>query len=221
MPRSLAQIIASASDLADWFENHEPNREHIHDAGTLRDVARASAVRATADEAVADAVIVARVEGHTWAAIGAMLGTSGEAARQRYANVTTTAKSVRRPRVTNKGASGSIAGTVGSVVRSGTARTRKTSVRHSSGGITLSERTGKKAASNAGRTVGAKKGARAAKSAAGSALSQRKSSGTTGKKAGANAGKTLGAKKSTKAAKSAAGSALTQRPAKRSSMRKK
>ena len=27
---------------------------------------------------------VAKAEGHSWAAIGAMVGTSGEAARQRY-----------------------------------------------------------------------------------------------------------------------------------------
>jgi predicted transcriptional regulator len=82
------------------------------------------------------------------------------------------------------------------------------------GATMASERTGKKAASSAGKTVGASKGSRAAKSAAGSALSQRKSSGVTGKKAGSNASATLRASKSTKAAKSAAGSALTQRPSK-------
>jgi hypothetical protein len=76
------------------------------------------------------------------------------------------------------------------------------------------EQTGKKAASNAGKTLGAKKGRAAAKSGSGSALSQTKSSGVTGKKAGANAGKTLGSSKGTAAAKSAAGSALTQKPSK-------
>lgn len=82
------------------------------------------------------------------------------------------------------------------------------------GAKAASERTGKRAASNAGKTVGASKGARAAKSAAGSALSQRKSSGVTGKKAASSDSKTLRATKGTKAAKSAAGSALTQRPSK-------
>ena len=88
------------------------------------------------------------------------------------------------------------------------------------GAMVASERTSKKAASSAGKTVGAKKGSRAAKSSAGSALSQRKSSGVTGKKAGSNASKTLRASKSTKAAKSAAGSALTQRPSKGSRKKK-
>lgn len=78
-----------------------------------------------------------------------------------------------------------------------------------------SDRTSKKPAANAGRTLGAKKASESAKSAAGSALSQTKSSGVTGKKAGSSAGTALGAKKSTKAAKSAAGSALTQKPAKK------
>jgi len=32
---------------------------------------------------LADTVSIARAQGHSWAAVGAMLGTSGEAARQR------------------------------------------------------------------------------------------------------------------------------------------
>lgn len=83
------------------------------------------------------------------------------------------------------------------------------------GGPMASERTGKKAASNAGHTLGVKKATKAAKSASGSALAQTKSSGVTGKKAASSAGATLRAKKSTKAAKSAAGSALTQKPTKK------
>ena len=39
---------------------------------------------AHSEHELADAVSVARAEGHSWAAIAAMLGTSGEAARQRY-----------------------------------------------------------------------------------------------------------------------------------------
>ena len=87
------------------------------------------------------------------------------------------------------------------------------------GGLMPSERTGKKAASNAGKTLAAAKATKASKSASGSALAQTKSSGVTGAKAASNAGSTLGAKKSTKAAKSAAGSALTQKPAKKTGKR--
>ena len=40
--------------------------------------------QAEAERNLGDAVVRARHEGHSWAAIGAMVGTSGEAARQRY-----------------------------------------------------------------------------------------------------------------------------------------
>jgi hypothetical protein len=40
--------------------------------------------RADAERVLLDAVVRARHEGHSWASIGAMVGTSGEAARQRY-----------------------------------------------------------------------------------------------------------------------------------------
>jgi hypothetical protein len=56
----------------------------IKDARALLDVAAAFSRVAGAERDLAGAVSVARAEGHTWAAIGAMLGTSGEAARQRY-----------------------------------------------------------------------------------------------------------------------------------------
>jgi hypothetical protein len=45
---------------------------------------------AQAERDISEAVAVARAEGHSWAAIGAMLGTSGEAARQRYGHLART-----------------------------------------------------------------------------------------------------------------------------------
>lgn len=84
MPRSTEQILAHADELARRFAEHEPADDRIVDARALRDIAAAMERRAVAERDVADAVTVARAEGHTWAAIGAMLGTSGEAARQRY-----------------------------------------------------------------------------------------------------------------------------------------
>jgi len=73
-------------------------------------------------------------------------------------------------------------------------------------------RTSKAAASAASKTLRSGARSKAAKSAAGSALSQRKTSNVTGKAAGKAAGKTLGSKGSAKSSKSAAGSALSQRP---------
>lgn len=84
MPRSLKQILDQADDLADRFENHDPDPDGIKDATALQGVRAASQERFQAEAHLADAVALARGEGHSWATIGAMIGTSGEAARQRY-----------------------------------------------------------------------------------------------------------------------------------------
>jgi hypothetical protein len=84
MPRSLEQILAQADELADRFELHEPGESEVRDAAALRAVRADAIKRARAEADIAGAVARARGEGHSWQAIGAMLGTSGEAARQRY-----------------------------------------------------------------------------------------------------------------------------------------
>lgn len=83
MPRSIEEILEQADELADRFEQHEP-RSDVADAAALRALRAAFVDRAAAERRLADAVSIARAEGHSWAAIGAMIGTSGEAARQRY-----------------------------------------------------------------------------------------------------------------------------------------
>ena len=62
----------------------QPRTEDIRDARTLRKLRQAVLKRAAAESQIAELVTVARDEGQAWSAIGAMLGTSGEAARQRY-----------------------------------------------------------------------------------------------------------------------------------------
>jgi len=84
MPRSLKQIVDQADQLAARFETHDPDTSEIKDAATLRAVRAAFTARAESESRLVDAVSLARAEGHSWAAIGAMLGTSGEATRQRY-----------------------------------------------------------------------------------------------------------------------------------------
>lgn len=84
MPRTAKEIIDQADELAARFENHDPQPAEIKDAAPLRAVRQAFQARADAERILAEAVAVARGEGHSWAAIGAMVGTSGEAARQRY-----------------------------------------------------------------------------------------------------------------------------------------
>ena len=84
MPRSLHEILHHADELAARFEGHDPDPTNLADAAALRAVRTAFVERADAEARLADAVSVARAQGHSWAAIGAMVGTSGEAARQRY-----------------------------------------------------------------------------------------------------------------------------------------
>jgi hypothetical protein len=84
MPRTVQEILDNADELAARFEGHEPEPNDVRDATALRGVRLAFQSRAESERRLADAVSVARAEGHSWAAIGAMVGTSGEAARQRY-----------------------------------------------------------------------------------------------------------------------------------------
>lgn len=84
MPRTAEEIINQAEELAARFENHEPDADDVRDASALRELRQAFLIRAEAEQRVSEAVLRARAEGHSWASIGAMVGTSGEAARQRY-----------------------------------------------------------------------------------------------------------------------------------------
>ena len=73
--------------------------------------------------------------------------------------------------------------------------------------------TSKKAASAASKTLRDGRTAKASKSAAGSALSQRKApKKTTSKKVATSASKTLRSKSTAKNSKTSAGSALSQKP---------
>jgi hypothetical protein len=84
MPRSTEEILARADELAQRFLDYEPIEGDQTDARSLRDLRHAFLRRADAERAIGEAVSTARADGQSWAAIGAMLGTSGEAARQRY-----------------------------------------------------------------------------------------------------------------------------------------
>ncbi|HET6560355.1 MAG TPA: hypothetical protein VFG72_00625 [Marmoricola sp.] len=83
MPRSLQEILAHADELERRFADHEP--ADVRDAAPLRALRDAVTERAATERRIADAVTAARQAGVSWSAIGGMLGTSGEAARKRYA----------------------------------------------------------------------------------------------------------------------------------------
>jgi FAD/FMN-containing dehydrogenase len=83
MPRSLQEILEHADELGRRFEEHEPS--DVRDAAPLHAIREAVTERAATERRVAEAVAAAREAGVSWSAIGSMLGTSGEAARKRYA----------------------------------------------------------------------------------------------------------------------------------------
>jgi hypothetical protein len=89
MPRTVEEILAQADDLSRRFEEGNLGVGRSASGASLRAVRKAFEAKASAERDLADAVTVARAEGHSWAAIGAMLGTSGEAARQRYGKTAT------------------------------------------------------------------------------------------------------------------------------------
>ena len=88
MPRSVDEILAHADELAARFDEYEPSDEDELDAEALELLREAVQGRADAERHMIGAIQAARDSGMSWSAIGAIAGTSGEAARQRYADKT-------------------------------------------------------------------------------------------------------------------------------------
>lgn len=86
MPRTVEEILAHADELAARFESYEPDPADELDAGAVSLLRAAIAERSEAEQHLVEAVRAARVSGMPWAAIGSFVGTTGEAARQRYGN---------------------------------------------------------------------------------------------------------------------------------------
>jgi len=88
MPRSVKEILEQAEVLADRFATIDPRRHNDARAEGWAALHRATLDRAASDSAIATAVQRVRDNGQSWEAIGQKLGTSGEAARRRYAQKT-------------------------------------------------------------------------------------------------------------------------------------
>lgn len=84
MPRTVEEILAHADELAGRFENYHPSPADELSPGAVVALRHAVGMRADAEKDLLDAVREARKSGLTWSAIGSLLGTTGEAARQRY-----------------------------------------------------------------------------------------------------------------------------------------
>ena len=86
MPRSIQEILDHTDELAQRFEDYEPQ------PGDERPVEeylleRAALARARSERQILDAVTTARANGTSWQRIGELLGTSAQAAQQRYGAV--------------------------------------------------------------------------------------------------------------------------------------
>lgn len=85
-PRTTAEIMAQADQLADRFERGEipgPSAKHV-DGAIFRSIFAAFEQRAHADAELVSAIDAARLAGASWATIGSMIGLTGEAVRSRY-----------------------------------------------------------------------------------------------------------------------------------------
>ena len=84
MPRTVEEILAHADELAARFEDYEPTPGDELDVTAIHELRAAVGEQSAAERHVLEAVRIARRAGMSWATIGTFVGTSGEAARQRY-----------------------------------------------------------------------------------------------------------------------------------------
>lgn len=84
MPRSVEQILKHADELSRRFEEYEPVAADRRQSPVELALERAVERRLEAERGLVVAVRDARSAGMSWNVIGQVVGTSGEAARQRY-----------------------------------------------------------------------------------------------------------------------------------------
>lgn len=88
MPMSLQEILDRQDELAARFEGFDPTEGTELDPAMWRGLLDAAAARASSEAGLANAVIAARNAGFSWALIGQAVGTTGQAAQQRYGTLT-------------------------------------------------------------------------------------------------------------------------------------
>lgn len=86
MPRTSEQLRRAAEDAERWLDALDPAAIAAPDtdASHLRRLAAAVPAAAASQLELAEAVAAAREHGHTWTHIATMLGTSRQAAQERY-----------------------------------------------------------------------------------------------------------------------------------------
>lgn len=86
MPRTVQDILDHADELAQRFADYKPSDHDERDPRIFAALRDAVVSRSDAERSIRSTIDQARANGYSWAMIGSLLGTSGEAARQRYAS---------------------------------------------------------------------------------------------------------------------------------------
>ncbi len=89
MPRSIQEILDHADELAKRFEDCEPDPADERPVEEYL-LERAALARARSEQQIVDAITAARAKNVPWQRIGDLLGTSAQAAQQRYGVVVET-----------------------------------------------------------------------------------------------------------------------------------
>ena len=89
MPRSIQEILDHADELAKRFEDYEPDTADERPVEEYL-LERAALARARSERQIVDAITAARANSVSWQRIGELLGTSAQAAQQRYGAVVET-----------------------------------------------------------------------------------------------------------------------------------
>ena len=84
MPRTAQDIVDHGEDLARRFTDDEPDPGDERDPQVYLALREAVLGRSDAERSDQEAVARARADGFSWRVIGDLVGTTGEAARQRY-----------------------------------------------------------------------------------------------------------------------------------------
>ncbi|NBQ43227.1 MAG: sigma-70 family RNA polymerase sigma factor [Mycobacteriaceae bacterium] len=89
MPRTREQLQQAAEAAEQWLDSLDPAAIDLAnaDASRLRRIGNAVRAVASSQNELASAVAAAREHGHTWSQIAAMLGTSRQAAQERFGNL--------------------------------------------------------------------------------------------------------------------------------------
>jgi len=84
MPRSLEKLMDLGDYYARQFEDYPTSDSDSINLEIFKALWTAGQQRTELESSIADLVVKARAENMSWKVIGQILGTSGEAARQRY-----------------------------------------------------------------------------------------------------------------------------------------